>query len=153
MTLKSLIAAGLALAFVAAQDPADDPKGDPVPENLLGSYEIVSGEHEGTAVPADRIEGSRVRITAESIVTTGSDGKDIYVAKFNLATGSTPWKIAMTATGTPEGGRGEEADGIIEVDGDTVRIAYAPEGGVTPTEFKTVADSGQNLFVLERVEE
>ena len=151
--MKSLIAAGLALAFLAAQDPADAKKGDPVPENLLGTYKIVSGEHEGEVVPADRIEGTRVRITGDTIVTTGNDGKDIYVAKYNLSTASKPYKLAMTATGTPEGGEGAKADGLIEVDGDTVRIIYAPEGGTTPTEFKSAADSGQNLFVLERIEE
>lgn len=128
-------------------------KGDPTPEGLLGTYTIVSGEENGEPVPAERIEGSKIRITPDIIVSTDKNDKEIYVAKFNIETGTKPWQIAMTMSGGPRGDRGEKADGIIMLEGDTVRLAYAAEGGIVPTAFKTKAGAKQNLFILKRIPE
>lgn len=156
MRTRIAIALGFGLALIfptTAPVWADDGQGDPTPENLLGTYTIVSGEDSGKPVAAEEIEGSKIRITPDIIVTTDKEGAEIYVAKFNLKTDSKPWKIAMTMSGGPRGERGTEANGIIEVEGDTVRLAYATRGGPVPTSFgeKTVAN--QNLFILKRIPE
>jgi len=44
--------------------------------------------------------------------------------------------------------KGETTSGIIERDGDSVKICYALPGGKTPTEFK--AAENQQYFVLKR---
>ena len=37
--------------------------------------------------------------------------------------------------------------------GDTVRLAYAPEGGAVPTEFSTKPESKQLMFVMKKKEQ
>ncbi len=126
--------------------------GDPVPEGLLGAYEIVSGESDGQPLEPERIAGSRVRITPDTIVSTDKDGKNLYVALFNLDTKEKPWRIGLTEEGGPKGREGLTARGLIEQDGDTVKLIYTAGGGPVPAAFKTQAGSKQNLFVLKRVE-
>ncbi len=143
---------GLALALVAPTGlRADDDEGDPTPEALLGTYTIVSGEDGGQPVPREEIEGTKVRITPDIIASTDKDGKELYIAKFNIETDTKPWKLAMTVSGGPHGDRGRHATGLIALDGDTVRLIYAVEGGVVPTTFKTAAGTKQNSFVLKRI--
>ena len=144
---------GLALTFAAPARLRADDEGDPTPKGLLGTYTIVTGEDSGQPVPPEEIEGTKVRITPDIIVSTDKDGKEIYVAKFNIETNTKPWKIAMTVSGGPHGDRGRHATGIIELEGDTVRLAYAVEGGVMPTSFKTAVGTKQNAFVLKRIPE
>ena len=43
---------------------------------------------------------------------------------------------------------GEKAAGVIEVDGDVVKLAYNLPGGEAPTDFKT--GEKQHLFVLKK---
>jgi uncharacterized protein (TIGR03067 family) len=117
---------------------------------LVGHYEIVSGEDAGKAVPEERIKGSTVRITAETIVVVDKQDKEAYVAKYALDTASKPYKITMTESGGPRGRKGEKAVGIIQAEGDTTRLAYAFEGGIVPTEFKTRSGGKQLMFVLKR---
>jgi len=117
---------------------------------LVGHYEIVSGEDAGKAVPEEHIKGSTVRITADTIVVVDKDDKEAYVAKYALDTASKPYKITMTETGGPRGRKGEKAVGIIQAEGDTARLAYAYEGGIVPTEFKTRSGGKQLMFVLKR---
>lgn len=150
-------------AALAAQDqaPAQEtnpapaqtrPKqGDPVPESLLGSYEIVSGESDGQPLEPERIAGTRVRITPDTIVSTDRDGKNLYVALFNLDTKQKPWRIGLTEEGGPKGREGLTARGLIEQDGATVRLIYTAVEGPVPATFKTQAGGKQNLFVLKKM--
>lgn len=117
---------------------------------LVGNYELVSGEDSGKAVPEEHIKGSTVRITADSIVVVDKQDKEVYVSKYALNTASKPYKITMTETGGPRGRKGEKAVGIIEPEGNTVRLAYAYEGGIVPTEFKTRAGGKQLMFTMKR---
>ena len=117
---------------------------------LVGNFEIVSGEENGKEVPEERIKGSVMRVTAETIVVVDKNEKEAYVTKYSLDTKSKPYKITMTETGGPRGRKGEKAVGIIERDGDDVKLAYAYEGGVVPTEFKTKAGEKQLYFKLKK---
>ncbi len=157
--MRNLLSLGLLVgltlmgsAFVRAAD--DESRGDPVPENLLGVYRIVSGQDNGQTVAASDIEGIKVRITPDIIATADRDGKELYVVKYNLNTDTRPWKIAMTMSGGPHGERGTHADGILQVEENgTVRLAYAVEGGTIPATFQTKAGAKQNMFVLQKIED
>ena len=46
-------------------------------------------------------------------------------------------------------GEGEVARGLIEKDGETVRLIYALPGGMAPTSFETKAQ--QLMFVLKNI--
>lgn len=149
MTTKLLaLATGLLLMTFAA---AEDKKADA--EALVGTYTITSGEHNGQGIPADKLKGVTVKISKNAITTYDANKKETYAATFALDKGKSPWRIAMTATITPAGdkGAGEKADGLIEKDGDTVKLIYALPGGKGPTEFKT--GDKQQMFVLTKTAE
>lgn len=149
MTTKLLaLATGLLLTAFAA---AEDKKGDA--DALVGTYTITSAEHNGQAVPADKLKGVTVKIAKNAITTYDANKKETYAATFTLDKGKSPWRIAMTATITPVGdkGVGEKADGLIEKSGDTVKLIYTLPGGKAPTEFK--AGEKQQLFVLTKTAE
>lgn len=122
---------------------AEDKPGD---ARLEGGYTIVSGESGGKALPADRVEGHTVRFTADRIVSTDKNKKDVYVATYRLESGKSQWVIRMKAE-VPK--KDVEAVGLIKKEGDTVTLIYALPGGAAPTDFKT--KENQNLFVLKNL--
>ena len=154
MKLATAIGMGLGITLLASSARAQETKAAPAPD-LVGSYEIVSGEDNGMPVPEERIKGSTVRITAETIVVVDKDEKEVYVTKYALNTETKPYKITMVETGGPRGRKGEKAVGII-APGDeegTLKLAYAYEGGILPTEFKTEAGAKQLCFTMKRKDE
>jgi uncharacterized protein (TIGR03067 family) len=134
---------GLATLLVAvAQARTDDKKeGD---TKLEGTYTIVSGEKEGKPEPEERIKGTMVRFTADTITVTDKEKKETYVAGYKLDTSRKPWVITMTSQSPV---KGEVAKGLIEKDGDTVKLIYAEPGGEAPTDFKT--KNKQLMFVMK----
>ena len=142
----------VALAVVAIQAKADEPtKTSQAARELVGRYQLVSGEKDGHSIPPDRIKGSTMRIAANAMTTFDKDEKEVYVATYELDTSTRPWRITMTAKVAPDKGEGSKASGLIEKNGDTVKLIYALPGGKTPSEFK--AGENQQLFVLKKVAE
>jgi len=117
-----------------------------VEAKLEGSYTVVSGEENGKAVPAEKVKGSVVRFTSDTILGTDKDKKEFFAAKYTLDTAKTPWTIRMTSTAPKEA----EAVGLIKKEGDTVTLIYALPGAPAPTEFKT--KDRQNMFVLKAMD-
>ena len=119
------------------------------PADLLGGYTIVAGEKYGIPEPSERIEGTTVRIADDAIVVLDKDKKEVYAQTYKVDTSSTPWKITLKSKITPykQGGGDTEAKGLIQKDGDTVKLIYALPGGEAPTEFKT--KEKQLMFVLK----
>jgi uncharacterized protein (TIGR03067 family) len=111
-----------------------------------GTYTIVGGEHGGEKIPAERIEGAMVTITADKMTATDKDKKEFFAATYTLDRTAKPHRITMVST-TPKAG--EKASGVVDVSGDTVKICYNLPGGTPPTEFKT--QDKQHCFVLKRV--
>jgi uncharacterized protein (TIGR03067 family) len=137
--MKYLASVGTALVLLAsgvatfAQD-AEKPSKNP----LLGEYVMVSGKDNGETVPEERIKGNIVRITDDTITAVDRDEKEIYVAKYMLDTTHTPYKIMMTIAGGPRDAKGDKAEGIVELKGETLRMAYAYAGGDVPKDFKSI---------------
>lgn len=117
---------------------------------LIGAYEIVAGERGGEKISPERLEGVKVRIGANTITTVDKDKKEVYAATYELDTSQKPWRIMMTATRPPSDGKGDKAAGLIQMEGDTIKLIYALPGGKAPTEFKT--GEKQQMFVLKRSE-
>jgi len=146
LTLAALVGTGL--PALCEEAPAAD-KGL-TPKQLTGMYQIVSGEKNGERIPDERIRGSLVRFTEDTIVSTDKDKKELYAAKYTLEAGQTPAVIAMTSTHAAS--KGQQARGLIEKEGDTVKLIYAlPDKGAMPTAFQT--KQGQLLLVLKAVKE
>ncbi len=155
--MRTAMAVGLGFLFlmatsVGAQDPTTVTKGTPVPKanEFEGAYTIDSGEQDGQQLLEDRVKGSTVRITGDTIVVADKDNNEVYVAKYDLVTTQKPAKIIMTDAGGPRGRKGQKAQGIIAKDEDKVMLCYAYEGGIVPTSFKTKPGEKQLCFTLKK---
>jgi len=115
---------------------------------LAGLHTIVSGEREGQKEPEERIKGVTVRFTEDTIIVTDKDKKETYVATYKVDWSKKPGLITMKAVKAPE--KDEVARGLIEKQGDTVRLIYSLPGGDMPANFKT--DKKQLMFVLKAVQ-
>ena len=134
------------VAVLSAPVTGQDKKAKKAEAKLEGSYTVVSGEENGKAVPAEKVKGSVVRFTGDTILGVDKDKKEFFAAKYTLDTARTPWTIRMTSTAPKEA----EAVGLIKKEGDTVTLIYALPGAPVPTEFKTKAR--QNMFVLKAMD-
>jgi uncharacterized protein (TIGR03067 family) len=131
------------LVFAGASGRADTQLARPADLVLDGTYTVVSGEKGGNPVPDEKIKGSVVKFTKDTIVGTDKDRKEFFSAKFSLDTSATPAQIKMNATTPKEA----SALGLIKKENGVVTIVYALPGSPAPTEFKT--KEGQHLFVLK----
>ena len=119
------------------------------PESLVGRYVITSGEKEGMKEPEERIKGTTVTFTKETVIVADKDKKEIYSASYTLDTTTTPSQITMTSR--VEGSAGEVVRGLIQQDKDddkVIRLVYALPTGEVPKEFKT--KEKQLMFVLKK---
>jgi len=139
------------LSLAIAQDsgaPTPKPDKNCTPEALVGRYVIVSGERDGVKEPEERIKGTTVTFTKESVVVADKDKKEIYAADYKLNATTNPCDITMTSR--VESSAGEIARGLIQKEGDTVRLIYALPTGEIPAAFKT--KEKQLMFVMRRTE-
>jgi uncharacterized protein (TIGR03067 family) len=118
------------------------------PESLVGRYVIVGGEKEGVKEPDERIKGTTVTFSKDTVVVADKDKKEIYSASYKLNATTNPCDITMTSRVESSGG--EIARGLIEKAGDTVRLVYALPTGEVPAAFKT--KEKQLMFVLKKTD-
>jgi uncharacterized protein (TIGR03067 family) len=145
MIRLALLPAAAALLLMGLCVRADNPKAEPV--DLSGTYKILSGENEGKAEPEGRLKSDIVRFTKDKVTVTDRDKKETYVATYKLDASKKPWTISMTSTNGQS--KGEIAKGLIEKDGETLRLIYALPAGETPTTFKT--KEKQLMFVMKKM--
>jgi uncharacterized protein (TIGR03067 family) len=138
-TAMILFASGV---VVMAQD-----SGKPARNPLLGEYIMVSGEDNGETVPEERIKNNIVRITDDTITAVDEKDQEIYVAKYTLDTTASPYKISMTIAGGPRGHKGDKAEGIVELKGKSLHLAYSYDGGDVPKDFKSTSKK-QLMFTM-----
>jgi uncharacterized protein (TIGR03067 family) len=136
------------LVFAGGQTrSADNQPGDRnAPLNFIGDYTIVAGEKYGQKEPDDLIVGTQVHFTGDRVSVEDKDHKSTpYIATYVVATDKKPYVITMTSLIDPT--KGEVVKGLIEKDGDQVRLIYALPGSEPPTEFKT--KDKQLMFVMK----
>jgi uncharacterized protein (TIGR03067 family) len=153
LVLKLTLALGVCMFLVslaAAQTDSAPSKSDKTctPELLVGRYVIVSGEKEGAKEPEARIQGTTVTFSKESVVVIDKNKKEMYSASYKLNSTTNPCDIVMTSR--VEGYAGEVARGLIQKEGNTVRLVYALPEGEIPTEFKT--KEKQLMFVMKKTD-
>ena len=151
------ISTALSLAVLLATSTvafaADEPKlkDSGAPDKLIGGYTIIAGEKYGEKEPMERLEGTTVRIAEDAIVVLDKDKKEVYVQTYKLDTKSKPWKITLKSKVTPykdaDSPKETVAMGLMEMEGDTVKLIYALPGGDMPTEFKT--KEKQLMFIMK----
>jgi uncharacterized protein (TIGR03067 family) len=154
LALKITIAMGLvgyltSLTVAQQTEPAAS-EADKVctPESLVGRYVITGGEKEGTKEPDERIKGTTVTFTKETVVVADKDKKEIYSASYKLNATTNPCDITMTSR--VDSSAGEIARGLIKKQGDTVQLIYALPTGEIPAAFKT--KEKQLMFVMKKTD-
>ena len=113
---------------------------------LVGTWKYVSGVKNGEKLDADHFKGQSVILTKETFTLPGEMK---FVMKYTLDTKTKPVGIKIEITESPFGA-GMKAEGIIDVQGDDLKICYAAEGGAAPKSFEAKEGSKYHLFVLKR---
>ncbi len=113
---------------------------------LQGTWEIVSVEKDGSALPTDDISGMTVVITGSAYRLINKD--NVSKGTFSLDSSKDPKQMDIRHQG--ENGDEHEMSAIYEATSDTFRVCYNPEGGARPPSFSTKPDSGFLLVVYKR---
>lgn len=142
------LAGSMAIVQEAGRKPVAAGESDKActPEDLVGRYVIVSGEKEGTKEPEERIKGTVVTFSRDSVVVAGKDRKELYSATYTLDSTKSPSTIIMTSR--VESSAGEIARGLIKKEGGALHLIYALPTGEIPSGFKT--REKQLMFVMKK---
>jgi uncharacterized protein (TIGR03067 family) len=126
---------GLVAPAARAQDKKDDaPK-------LAGKYTLEGGKRNGTPID-DEAKKGEFAFTADRITIEGMGVK--FVMSYTLDPKMSPVGIDMEIVDGPEGTKGAKAQGIVEVKGDTLKLAYAIDKDKRPKDFE-----GKEGFLFE----
>lgn len=128
-----VLAVGLALCLgltTRADDKID----------LTGKYTVVSGKKNGADID-EKAKKATYTATADSFTIAGGDQK--FVISYKLKPGTTPVEIDMSIAEGPDGTKGTIAVGIVEVKGDTLKLAYSLDKEKRPKNF----DAKEGYFI------
>ncbi|MFO0929932.1 MAG: TIGR03067 domain-containing protein [Gemmataceae bacterium] len=140
----TLLPVGFVAALVLFQPVPRDRPTNPA-GRLVGHYTLVGGELPNGKSPSKSAIGARVQFTKDLVRSFDARDNEQYVARYVLDTTQEPWVIHMTSVSPKAGDR---ADGIVALEGDTLRLCYALPGGKRPREFKT--GDRLMLFTMKR---
>src|SRR5262249_43942677 len=143
------IALGTLLCTLVLTGARADDKADVEKElkKLQGTWTFESVETGGKQLPAAEFKGMTVTFEGDKFTVKKGD-EVIQAATQKLDPSKSPKAIDVTVT---EGlNKGAVMPGIYEIDGDTLKVCFDPEGKKRPTEFKTASGS-QTLVVHKRV--
>jgi uncharacterized protein (TIGR03067 family) len=143
MVLPAALTAGLLVAADAKDDAVKKEM-----DALQGKWQLVSLTRDGKEVDVAKdavrvIKGDTYKINPRPDVT--------IEGTFRIDPTAKPKQIDTTPTTGDN--KGKTALGIYEIDGDTLKICWAPAGKDRPTEFKSAEGSGVFLAVHKKAKE
>jgi uncharacterized protein (TIGR03067 family) len=146
-----VVALRCSLVFTASAvlDARAGDKGDVVKElkKVQGTWVFQSVEAAGKQEPAGQFKGVTVTFAGDRYTVNKGD-EMIQACTMKLDPTKSPKTLDATVA---EGlNKGAIILGIYEINGDTLKVCFDPEGKRRPTEFKTVSGS-QTLVVHKRV--
>ena len=117
-------------------------------KKLQGTWTFESVEVGGKEAPA--ADYKSMTVTFEGGKFTVKTGDEvIQVGTEKLDPSKSPKAIDVTMTEGPN--KGAVMLGIYEIDGDTLKVCFDPQGKKRPTEFKSTPGSGDFVNVHKRV--
>lgn len=141
-----LLPAALTAGLLVAADAKDDAKKDL--DAMQGKWQLASLERDGKSVdvPKDAIR----TVKGDTYTINPRPGVTIE-GTYKLNADAKPKQIDITPTTGDN--KGKTSLGIYEINGDTLKICWAPSGKDRPTEFKSAEGSGVFLAVHKKVKE
>jgi uncharacterized protein (TIGR03067 family) len=125
-----------------SQDKKEEKKDQKVEiPKLEGKYTLVSGKKDDAATGDDSKKWD-YSFTPDKITVEGSGLKFVFTYKLDPKTN--PINIEMEIIEGPEGTKGSKASGIVEVKGETLKLAYSTEKDKRPKNF-----DGKEGFMFE----
>jgi uncharacterized protein (TIGR03067 family) len=109
--------------------------------DLAGTYTLVGGKRNGADIDA-KAKKAKYTATADAFTIEGGDQK--FVIGYKIKPGAAPVAIDMAVAEGPDGTKGLVALGIVEVKGDTVRLAYSLDKEKRPKDF-----DGKTGYLIE----
>jgi uncharacterized protein (TIGR03067 family) len=117
-------------------------------KKFQGTWTIESSKSGGKELPANELKG--LIVTFEGDKHTVKKGDEvIQVGTQKLDPSKSPKTIDVTMTEGPN--KGTVMLGIYEINGDTLKVCFDPEGKKRPTEFKSAPGSENFVNVHKRV--
>jgi uncharacterized protein (TIGR03067 family) len=133
---------------VGGGDKGDKGKGDKLdPAKLVGNWTFVAGVKGGDKMAAEALKDMKVIFAKDTLTLKSGDVS--FVMKYEVDPKQNPAGIKLEITEGPVG-VGSKSAGIIELNGDELRICYAAMGGDAPKTFESKAGSQDHLFTLKR---
>jgi uncharacterized protein (TIGR03067 family) len=118
-------------------------------EKLVGKWKFTEGTKAGEKVEAKNLE-SEVTITKDTV--TIKDATQTHVMKYKVDASKSPIQIDFEGEEGPA--KGFKAEGIISLDGETLKLAYSTNipgfDGKRPEKFESTKDNKAFLFVMKK---
>lgn len=145
--MKLFVAAVSLVLFVGFAVAEEKKKFDPV--SIQGKWKLTEGTNLGKKVTEASLK-AEVTITKDTITIKAPD--ETHVMAFKLDTTKTPIEINMEGKEGPA--KGSTGEGIIEIDGDTMKLAYSTSfpgfDGKRPTKFESTKEGKSFFFTLKK---
>jgi uncharacterized protein (TIGR03067 family) len=136
----------LAVPFlVAPGQAAPETKLDPA--KLVGDWDTVSGKSAGQPIPPDRLP-KKVTITKDTITLPSPEGKFVFGYKVDPST--SPAKLEMTIKESPFGEDNTITRGLIQLDGEELKLGYVVGAETFPPKLDSTVANGMRLFVFKK---
>ena len=117
MFVRTALIAVLGLNVYAMSSLAQDNKEKP---KLEGQHQIIAGERDGKPLAATDIKGYTFRFTGDKVMGASKDGTEFLAADYTLDPAKKPCVIVMKLTSGSD--KGKELKGLVERNGDTIRV-------------------------------
>jgi uncharacterized protein (TIGR03067 family) len=117
-------------------------------KKFQGTWTFESSETSGKELPASELKGLILNFEADKHTVKKGD-EVLQAGTQKLDPSKSPKTIDVTVT---EGeNKGKIMLGIYEIDGDTLKVCFDPQGKKRPTEFKSAPGSDNFVNVHKRV--
>ncbi len=143
MVLGILVVLAAPLSLAAGESDKDL-------EKMQGTWTVVAMESKGRKVPSDDLKKSELRLSIQDDNFAYQASKKILrEGTIRIDPEQKPKTLDSSETGP--GGQAQATVGIYEIDGDTLRVCFAPAGEQRPKKFTTGPKSPASIVVYQRV--
>jgi uncharacterized protein (TIGR03067 family) len=139
-----VLAVGLLLAAGA---PSKDDQARKDLDEMKGTWKAVGGEEGGKPVTEEQARKFKLVVDGDRYTYTVEDGSEEQ-GTIKLDPGQKPKAMDVMIQSGDD--KGKSQHGIYEVEGDTLKLCFAPPGEERPKEFATKEGSMTTVLIFKR---